>query len=175
MWLAALSASLALNVSPFNISAGRADRALLDFAHQAKFTLLFPAVPVGLVQTVAVSGNLQPSKALELMLKGTNLTYEFVTPNSVAVFPAPLSLSSEKPTKRPSDKHTDKTINANANTSTNHRNQDRPADHLPLGEQEHQCSCLSFPGLSDTPWCDDGESLQYRPQECRNPTHEGGR
>jgi len=173
MWLAALSASLALNASPFNISAGRADRTLLEFAHQAKFQILFPAVPVGPVQTAAVSGNLQPLKALQLMFKGTKLKYEFVAPHSVAVNVIPDSLSSEKPTKRPSNNQTDKTIDANANISTNHRN--KPADHLPLGEQEHPCSCLSFLGLSDTPWCDDGESLQYRPQECRNPTHEGGR
>jgi len=175
MWLAALSASLALNASPFNISAGRADRTLLEFAHQSKFEILFLALPVGPVQTVAVSGNLQPLKALELMLKGTKLKYEFVAPHSVAVNVIPDSLSSEKPAKRPSDNQTDKTTNADANISTNHRNQDRPADHLPLGEHEHPCSCLSFPGLSDTPWCDDGESLQYRPQECRSPTHEGGR
>jgi len=174
MWLAALSASLALNVAPFNISTGPAASTLLEFAHQAKFEILFPFVSVGPVQTAAVSGNLQPLKALELMLKGTKLTYESVTPNNVVVIPASF-LSSEKPTKRPSDNQTDKTINANANISTNHRNQDRSADHLPPTEHEHQCSCLSFLGLSDTPWCDDGESLQYRPQECRNPTHEDGR
>jgi hypothetical protein len=73
--LLALTASLAL----FNIPAGEAYFTLRRYSDQSLLSVVFPSDQVGWQQTHAISGVLEPKKALALMLKGLGLESHFVS------------------------------------------------------------------------------------------------
>jgi iron complex outermembrane recepter protein len=63
--------------SNFNVPAGDARKALLEFFSQSKVELLYDADKLRGMRTNAVAGNLEASEALDIMLHGTGLQYSF--------------------------------------------------------------------------------------------------
>jgi iron complex outermembrane recepter protein len=63
--------------SNFNVPAGDARKALLEFFSQSKVELLYDADKLRGIRTNAVAGNLEASEALDVMLHGTGLQYSF--------------------------------------------------------------------------------------------------
>lgn len=80
--LLALTASLIL----FNIPAGPAPKTLRAFAAQSNFNILFQSDEVTVEITHAVSGVLDPIKALQMMTRGTGLGFHFDSPDIALVY-----------------------------------------------------------------------------------------
>ncbi len=87
-----LAAALMLGSQPvpaepvdFSIPAGDAAETLKNFGAQARLQLLFVNEAVERHATQAVSGELEPRDALERLLAGTGLTFEFVNERTVAI------------------------------------------------------------------------------------------
>ncbi|HVW70032.1 MAG TPA: TonB-dependent receptor, partial [Steroidobacteraceae bacterium] len=88
----------------FNLPAEAFPKAILEFYHQSKIEVLFLANDsLRKIRTQPVSGELEPSEALERMLQGTGLTFDFDSPNSViirqprAVSAPPSSVATQAP------------------------------------------------------------------------------
>jgi iron complex outermembrane receptor protein len=70
----------------FNLPSDEFPKAILEFYHQSKIEVLFLASDsLSQIKTQPVVGELEPREALERMLKGTGLTFRFVTNHSVAI------------------------------------------------------------------------------------------
>jgi iron complex outermembrane recepter protein len=70
----------------FNLPSDEFPRAILEFYHQSKIEVLFLASDsLSRIKTQPVEGEFEPREALERMLKGTGLTFRFVTEHSVAI------------------------------------------------------------------------------------------
>jgi iron complex outermembrane recepter protein len=70
----------------FNLPSDEFPKAILEFYHQSKIEVLFLADDsLSQIKTQPVVGELEPREALERMLKGTGLTFTFVTNHSVAI------------------------------------------------------------------------------------------
>jgi hypothetical protein len=59
----------------FSLEKGKASITLTEFADQAGVEILFENNSIRGIETNAVEGAMTPLKAMELMLKGTTLTY----------------------------------------------------------------------------------------------------
>lgn len=73
----------------FDISAGAAPTTLKEFAEQAHLQLLFDFKAVKSLHTPEVKGQFEPAEALEILLRGTGLTFRRVNDRTYAI----LSLS----------------------------------------------------------------------------------
>ena len=70
----------------FNIPAGNAAHALVEFAKQSNLQPLFLyTAPFALLKTRSVVGEFEPAEALALLLKGTPLTFQFEDDLLVAI------------------------------------------------------------------------------------------
>jgi iron complex outermembrane recepter protein len=70
----------------FNLPADEFPKAILEFYHQSKIEVLFLANDtLSQIKTRPVTGEFVPSEALGRMLKGTGLTFRFVTEHSVTI------------------------------------------------------------------------------------------
>jgi iron complex outermembrane receptor protein len=70
----------------FNLPSDEFPKAILEFYHQSKIEVLFLASDtLSQIKTQPVVGELEPRDALERMLKGTGLTFRFVTEHSVTI------------------------------------------------------------------------------------------
>jgi iron complex outermembrane receptor protein len=70
----------------FNLPSDEFPKAILEFYHQSKIEVLFLANDtLSQIKTQPVQGELEPREALERMLKGTGLTFRFVTEHSVTI------------------------------------------------------------------------------------------
>ena len=70
----------------FNLPSDEFPKAILEFYHQSKIEVLFLANDtLSQIKTQPVTGELEPREALERMLKGTGLTFRFVTDHSVTI------------------------------------------------------------------------------------------
>ena len=70
----------------FNLPSDEFPKAILEFYHQSKIEVLFLANDtLSQIKTQPVMGELEPREALERMLKGTGLTFRFVTDHSVTI------------------------------------------------------------------------------------------
>src|ERR1700722_3257630 len=70
----------------FNLPSDEFPKAILEFYHQSKIEVLFLASDsLSRIKTQPVEGEFEPREALERMLKGTGLTFRFVTEHSVAI------------------------------------------------------------------------------------------
>jgi iron complex outermembrane recepter protein len=70
----------------FNLPSDEFPKAILEFYHQSKIEVLFLASDtLSQIKTQPVVGELEPREALERMLKGTGLTFRFVTDHSVTI------------------------------------------------------------------------------------------
>jgi iron complex outermembrane recepter protein len=70
----------------FNLPADEFPKAILEFYHQSKIEVLFLAnESLSQIKTQPVQGELEPREALERMLKGTGLTFRFVTEHSITI------------------------------------------------------------------------------------------
>ncbi|HEX4674528.1 MAG TPA: TonB-dependent receptor, partial [Steroidobacteraceae bacterium] len=70
----------------FNLPSDEFPKAILEFYHQSKIEVLFLASDtLSQIKTQPVVGELEPREALERMLKGTGLTFRFVTEHSVTI------------------------------------------------------------------------------------------
>jgi TonB-dependent siderophore receptor len=74
-------------VRKFEIASGLAAASLNEFSRQAGVQLLFDPSVVGKLETRAVSGEFELTEALERMLEGTSLVFEFVDEKTIAVLP----------------------------------------------------------------------------------------
>jgi outer membrane receptor protein involved in Fe transport len=93
--LIAAIALLALGVTPahadepvvksYQIAAQSVSTALKAFAAQSDMQLIFTESDVGQAQTTGVNGKLPPREALDAILKGTNLEFEFTANNVIVV------------------------------------------------------------------------------------------
>src|ERR1700730_4585423 len=64
----------------FDLPAEEFPKAILEFYHQSKIEVLFLANDtLSQIKTQPVVGELEPREALERMLKGNGLTFQFVT------------------------------------------------------------------------------------------------
>jgi iron complex outermembrane recepter protein len=80
------SISLADPKVNFNLPSDEFPKAILEFYHQSKIEVLFLASDsLSRIKTQPVEGEFEPREALDRMLKGTGLTYRFVTEHSVAI------------------------------------------------------------------------------------------
>jgi hypothetical protein len=77
------------------IAAGTAPQSLREFVRQTGLQVLFEFDAVRHHTTHAVSGRLDPSEALALMLTGTGLAFEFVNDRTISVRPVPLAKDTE--------------------------------------------------------------------------------
>jgi iron complex outermembrane recepter protein len=74
----------------FNLPSDEFPKAILEFYHQSKIEVLFLANDtLSLIKTRPVFGELEPRDALRIMLKGTGLTFRFVTEHSVTIKQSP--------------------------------------------------------------------------------------
>ena len=88
VWLSVLAVGQAVaDVQTFRIPEGKASDTLADFGRQASLSLFSDPRVVSDQRTNAVSGNLEPIRALELMLKGSELTYVTIDRTTVVVKP----------------------------------------------------------------------------------------
>ena len=70
----------------FNLPSDEFPKAILEFYHQSKIEVLFLANDtLSQIKTQPVVGELEPREALDRMLKGTGLTFRFVTEHSVTI------------------------------------------------------------------------------------------
>jgi iron complex outermembrane receptor protein len=70
----------------FNLPSDEFPKAIIEFYHQSKIEVLFLASDtLSQIKTQPVVGELEPRDALERMLKGTGLTFRFVTEHSVTI------------------------------------------------------------------------------------------
>lgn len=70
----------------FNLPSDEFPKVILEFYHQSKIEVLFLASDsLSAIKTQPVVGEFEPREALERMLKGTGLTFRFVTNHSVAI------------------------------------------------------------------------------------------
>jgi iron complex outermembrane recepter protein len=70
----------------FNLPSDEFPKAILEFYHQSKIEVLFLANDtLSQIKTQPVQGELEPREALERMLKGTGLTFRFVTEHSITI------------------------------------------------------------------------------------------
>jgi iron complex outermembrane recepter protein len=70
----------------FNLPSDEFPKAILEFYHQSKIEVLFLANDtLSQIKTQPVVAELEPREALERMLKGTGLTFRFVTEHSVTI------------------------------------------------------------------------------------------
>ena len=70
----------------FNLPSDEFPKAIIEFYHQSKIEVLFLANDtLSQIKTQPVVGELEPREALERMLKGTGLTFRFVTDHSVTI------------------------------------------------------------------------------------------
>jgi hypothetical protein len=81
--------------SDLEIAAGTAPQSLREFVRQTGLQVLFEFDAVRHHTTHAVSGRLDPSEALALMLAGTGLAFEFVNERTISVRPVPLAKDTE--------------------------------------------------------------------------------
>ena len=73
----------------FKISAGAAPDALAEFVRQSGLQVLFDFDAIRNFNTHEVSGQLNPTEALSLMLEGSGLTFEFINERTITVRPRP--------------------------------------------------------------------------------------
>jgi hypothetical protein len=84
---------------PFKIAAGTAPEALTEFVRQSGFQVLYDFDAIRHVSTHEVSGQLDPSQALNLMFEGSGLTFEFINERTISVRPrAPSVVPVAQPT-----------------------------------------------------------------------------
>src|ERR1700730_18678933 len=76
----------------FQLEAGDASLMLNEFSRQSDLQVLFDFNILRGMKTHAVSGDMESSTALKAMLKGTNLTFDFVNDRTLAVTPKQPSL-----------------------------------------------------------------------------------
>lgn len=69
----------------FNIRAQSLNNALLQFATTANLELIFTAKMVRGQSSVAVLGSMTPEQALQRLLKNSNLSYRWVSPDSITL------------------------------------------------------------------------------------------
>jgi iron complex outermembrane receptor protein len=70
----------------FNLPSDEFPKAILEFYHQSKIEVLFLANDtLSQIKTQPVQGEFEPREALERMLKGTGLTFRFVTEHSITI------------------------------------------------------------------------------------------
>jgi iron complex outermembrane receptor protein len=87
----------------FEIAAGDAATTLKEFAAQAHLQLLFDYKAVQFLKTPAVKGQLEPSEALKMLLRGTGLTFRQVNDRTIAVMALGSdSTTSGSPSSQPS-------------------------------------------------------------------------
>lgn len=77
------------------IAAGTAPQSLREFVRQTGLQVLFEFDAVRHHTTHAVSGRLDPTEAIALMLAGTGLAFEFVNERTISVRPLPLPKDTE--------------------------------------------------------------------------------
>ena len=87
----AQSATSELAMSELEIEAGTAPQTLREFVRQTGLQVLFEFDAVRHHTTHAVSGRLDPPKAIALMLAGTGLAFEFVNERTISVRPVPVA------------------------------------------------------------------------------------
>ena len=71
----------------FSIMAGSAVDRLNDFSTQSKLQVLYLFASVESAQTQAVSGDMTPTAALDQLLDGSGLRYEYINNNTVTIVP----------------------------------------------------------------------------------------
>jgi iron complex outermembrane receptor protein len=70
---------------PLDIGAGKAVTTLTEFIRQTGLQLLFDADSVGGKTTAPILGDYEPREAMEIMLKGSGLRFDFVNERTIAV------------------------------------------------------------------------------------------
>ena len=76
----------------FKIAASAAPEALAEFVRQSGFQVLYDFDAIRHVGTHEVTGQLDPTEALNLMLEGSGLTFEFINERTISVRPRPPSV-----------------------------------------------------------------------------------
>ena len=72
----------------FNLLPDEFPKAIVEFCHQSQIEVLFPPdESLNVIQTQPVVGEYTPREALEMMLRGTRLRYDFVNGHAVAILP----------------------------------------------------------------------------------------
>jgi iron complex outermembrane receptor protein len=72
----------------FNLPSDQFPKAILEFYRQSKIEVLFLADDsLNLIHTKPVVGEYEPREALDIMLNGTGLVYNFATDHSVSIKP----------------------------------------------------------------------------------------
>jgi iron complex outermembrane receptor protein len=100
-FLAASSAWAAGSRVRFNLPADEFPRAILEFYHQSNIEVLFLANDsLRNIRTQPVVGEFEPRAALERMLKGTGLIFEFDTDHSVLVKQPAVASAAAPPPQR---------------------------------------------------------------------------
>lgn len=69
----------------FDLPAGKAGVTLLEFARQAKLSVVFNFNAASACQTRAIRGSMEPTRALHRMLTGSGLSFRFTDAKSIAV------------------------------------------------------------------------------------------
>jgi iron complex outermembrane receptor protein len=149
-WLAACATANAMAAGlTFEIAAGAAPTTLKEFAAQAHVQLLFDYKAVQSLKTPAVHGQLEPSEALKILLKGSGLTFRQVNDHTIAVMAigsAPTT-SVSTPDQSPADKEGKKSSSEqfrvaqvaqgpSAGTSTVENKSQQTSDKNPVQLQE---------------------------------------
>ena len=76
----------------FNLLSAEFPRAILEFYRQSKIEVLFRSEEsLNVIQTQPVLGEYTPREALDIMLRGTGLRYDFATEHAVAILRPPTS------------------------------------------------------------------------------------
>ena len=82
----------------FDLHSDEFPKAILEFFHQSKVEVLFLANDsLRKIKTQPVVGEFEPREALELMLKGTGLTFDVDTDHSVIIRQPPVAATSPPP------------------------------------------------------------------------------
>ena len=86
----------------FDIPQQRADKALIQFAQQANLTLMFPANIARQYQSTEVKGDMLTSRAVKMLLQGTNLQPTYLAAGRLKIEPIKHQAHEEVQVKQPS-------------------------------------------------------------------------
>ena len=93
------------NKLKFNLPSDEFPSAILEFYRQSKIEVLFLSKDsLNAIHTHPVVGEYTPREALDIMLRGTGLVYNFATEHSVSIKQLPPSLEPPPPPKKPERK-----------------------------------------------------------------------
>jgi iron complex outermembrane receptor protein len=101
---------------PLDIGAGKAVTTLSEFIRQTGLQLLFDADSVGSKTTAPVRGSYEPREAIEIMLKGSGLQFDFVNEKTIAVSAGKISARTSSTTTAFTPSTTESDANATGPT-----------------------------------------------------------